>query len=368
MKRILFLSCYLPKEAGAAEKNTKIMLRSFPKDMHVDLVYYRYKADTLYEPESDNVSVIKMYQITTGRKILNALMMPFLYPLFSVRFNIFQLRWINKQCRENHYDAIVCDHSQMFLFGKYLDKNALKILVSHDVIYQRIARDSKSALKRKWCLWSEKFCLKVENSQVFTFSQKDCDLLTNLYGVQARCSYDYIDERIIESDPSKKTDDFVMLGNWGRKDNLEGALWLINTALKDIGRPCKIHIIGSKFKDEYITNDNPNLKVINHGFIDNPYPLIAGSKALLSPLFTGAGIKVKVLEALACGIPVIGTEIAFEGIPKEFASFMIMAKTPEEYDNSMKSVNRTDIERKEFKEKFIKVFRNEMIPEYLESK
>jgi len=34
------------------------------------------------------------------------------------------------------------------------------------------------------------------------------------------------------------------------------------------------------------------------------------SKALISPLFTGAGIKVKVIEALACGIPVIGTDIA----------------------------------------------------------
>jgi glycosyltransferase involved in cell wall biosynthesis len=36
---------------------------------------------------------------------------------------------------------------------------------------------------------------------------------------------------------------------------------------------------------------------------------------LLIPLFSGAGIRIKVIEAMQFGIPFIGTEIALEGIP-----------------------------------------------------
>ena len=50
------------------------------------------------------------------------------------------------------------------------------------------------------------------------------------------------------------------------------------------------------------------------GFVDNPYKIMSESLGLIAPLFHGAGIKVKVIESLACGTPVIGTEVAFEGI------------------------------------------------------
>ena len=39
------------------------------------------------------------------------------------------------------------------------------------------------------------------------------------------------------------------------------------------------------------------------------------SRALIAPLFKGAGVKVKVVEALCCGTPVLGTSVALEGIP-----------------------------------------------------
>ena len=50
------------------------------------------------------------------------------------------------------------------------------------------------------------------------------------------------------------------------------------------------------------------------GFVDNPYPIIAQAKGLIAPLFHGAGVKVKVIESLSLGTPVMGTDITFEGI------------------------------------------------------
>lgn len=50
------------------------------------------------------------------------------------------------------------------------------------------------------------------------------------------------------------------------------------------------------------------------GFVENPVREISACQALIAPLKKGAGVKVKVLDALSSGTPVIGTDIAFEGI------------------------------------------------------
>ena len=104
------------------------------------------------------------------------------------------------------------------------------------------------------------------------------------------------------------------------------------------------------------------------GFVDNPYPIIANAKALISPLFTGAGVKVKVIDALACGTPVIGTDISFEGIDEDFSSFMLLANTPEEFVHKIKTVDITLEDKLNFRKKFISCYSNKSVIRYINSK
>jgi glycosyltransferase involved in cell wall biosynthesis len=50
-------------------------------------------------------------------------------------------------------------------------------------------------------------------------------------------------------------------------------------------------------------------------FVDDLEPLLASSAALLAPIIFGTGIKIKILDALAYAVPVLGTTAAFEGVP-----------------------------------------------------
>jgi glycosyltransferase involved in cell wall biosynthesis len=50
------------------------------------------------------------------------------------------------------------------------------------------------------------------------------------------------------------------------------------------------------------------------GFVDDLTELFAESRVFAAPLFEGGGIKIKILEALARGIPVVTTPIGAEGI------------------------------------------------------
>lgn len=52
---------------------------------------------------------------------------------------------------------------------------------------------------------------------------------------------------------------------------------------------------------------------------------------MVAPLVLGAGIKVKIIEALSSGIPVLTNEIGIEGIHAETGRDYLLCRTPEEY-------------------------------------
>lgn len=64
MKKILFLTAFVPNEAAAAEKNTKFMLDDLGRFYLVDLVYFKYDIDESYIPTH------KMYEFFEFVKIL----------------------------------------------------------------------------------------------------------------------------------------------------------------------------------------------------------------------------------------------------------------------------------------------------------
>ena len=366
MEKVLFLTAFAPSENAAAEKNTKIMLKDLSCSFDVDLLYFKYDRNGEYIPETPNINVVRIVRNTTAYKLTNILLYPWVHPYFSVRFNWSILRYIKRLMSQTKYKAVIIDHSEMFLYGKYIDKSVPKILLAHDVMAQRVARSS-NALIAKICRISEGFAINQYNSVISTFNQKDVDLFEQLYNKKAILSLDYIDERIINYKSTYKNDDYVMFGNWRRADNYEGAIWFFDSVAPLIDWKIKIRIIGKGFPMDKLHVTNPNVEIINEGFVDNPYPEIAECKAEISPLFSGAGIKVKVIEALASGTPVIGTEMAFEGFPERYNIFMLKASSPEDFCKLLKQCNFSAEERLIFKKMFIQDFQSLTIPNYIKT-
>lgn len=366
MKKVLFITAFLPSDNAAAEKNTRIMLEDLSIENIVDLVYFRYSTDSLYQSPNKNIRIIEAFKNSLIRKILCILFFPFIHPIFSVRFSWFKLYVLKKKIRQGKYDVIICDHSQTFLYAKYLDKSIPKILLSHDVIAQRVSRTS-SKLMYKICVLSEKFCLNIPNSHIFSFCQKDCDLIESIYNIKALLCFDYIDPQIINVEPLSIGNYFVFIGKWSRADNLDGVVWFMEKVVPLLTEKTNIKIIGKAFPHKYLSHTSQNVHIDYLGFVDNPYPLIANAKALLSPLFTGAGIKVKVVESLACGTPVIGTNIAFEGFSSDYSQGMILAEDANSFAKAMQNLNMGLQERIVLKNKFINNYRSITIPKFIKT-
>lgn len=53
------------------------------------------------------------------------------------------------------------------------------------------------------------------------------------------------------------------------------------------------------------------------GFVDSVAPYFESSNVLIAPIQSGGGIRVKALEALAHGVPCVGTPLGLSGVPSE---------------------------------------------------
>lgn len=363
-EKVLIFTAFVPNEAAAGEKNSLLMIKDLSQYFDVDIAYFKYGWQDEYKPKGDNVKVLKVFKNSLEIKVMNAIMHPFFYPIFTIRYNRSIKKWLQKQVDKEEYTAIVFEHSQMLLYARRLKTQALKILFSHDVMYQRVSR-AHNCLFSMFCKKTESYCLHTEGTISFTISKKDATLIEKLYNVHSEYSDIYIDEKVIKAIPDKINKSYVFIGKWTRADNLDGVVWFFNNVVPFINQKIKIIILGRNFPVDKIRNSNPLIEVDIPGFVDDPYPVIANSQAMLAPIFTGAGVKVKVLESLACGTPVIGTDIAFEGIADDFKEYMILVDKPEEYAFQMGNINFTIEERRHFKEKFLKNYSKSTITEYL---
>lgn len=239
--------------------------------------------------------------------------------------------------------------------------------MAHDIITQRYSRYNNMCVT-KFCFITENWILHTKYSRIFTFSRKDSNLIHSYFELPSTPTSFYLSRNIINSLPDKLEDYFVFFAMWKRIDNYKGLEWFLKKVLPLIDGEIKLKIIGLGLNVNLIKFIEKKYNIEYLGFVDNPYPIIANAKALISPLFTGAGVKVKVIDALACGTPVIGTDISFEGIDEDFSSFMLLANTPEEFVHKIKTVDITLEDKLNFRKKFISCYSNKSVIRYINSK
>jgi glycosyltransferase involved in cell wall biosynthesis len=86
-----------------------------------------------------------------------------------------------------------------------------------------------------------------------------------------------------------------------------------------------------------ITGDNAGLplppadNVALTGFVDDVRPLIASAWVSLVPIRVGGGTRLKILEAMALGTPVVATSKGAEGLDAKHGEHLLIADSPEAF-------------------------------------
>ena len=143
------------------------------------------------------------------------------------------------------------------------------------------------------------------------------------------CSPFYHQYFEIENDASSSKE-IIFFGAMSRVENQDAALWFLNNVMPII-EPLgfRFTVIGNK-PPRGLTELQTNSFTCT-GFVKSIEPFMTNSLCMVVPLNLGAGIKIKVLEAMSAGIPVLTNSIGIEGIPAKAMTEYLHCETPDEY-------------------------------------
>ncbi|WP_414637017.1 glycosyltransferase [Arenimonas sp.] len=108
----------------------------------------------------------------------------------------------------------------------------------------------------------------------------------------------------------------LFVGSYRHPPNVDAAHWLADEIFPRIRarRPgLELHLVGADAPaDVAALGERDGIRF--HGHVPDLGPLLASSRISLAPLRYGAGVKGKVNQALALGLPVVATHCAVEGM------------------------------------------------------
>lgn len=127
--------------------------------------------------------------------------------------------------------------------------------------------------------------------------------------------------------------DILFYGAMYRTENNISAKWFIEKVMPLLPKEFRFVVVGARPQKELLEMQDERVRVL--GFVENIGPYFSESICLAAPLLLGAGIKVKILEAMSAGVPVLTNEIGIEGIGAEPDKEYLHCVTGEEYADAI---------------------------------
>jgi GT2 family glycosyltransferase/SAM-dependent methyltransferase/glycosyltransferase involved in cell wall biosynthesis len=131
--------------------------------------------------------------------------------------------------------------------------------------------------------------------------------------------------------PPEDRTGILFVGGFEHPPNIDAAVCLVKEVMPVIWRELgdvQVTIVGSAPPPEVVALASPLVDVT--GWVEDLQPLFEGSRLMVAPLHYGAGIKGKITQSLAVGLPVVTTPIGAEGLDGRDEQSMLIGDTPQE--------------------------------------
>lgn len=271
--------------------------------------------------------------------------------------------------QENHFDIIQLESlfiSPYIPLIRQLSK-APVILRAHNIehlIWERLYRGERNPLK-KWYLKHLASTLKeyelraiTEVDGIVAITPKDaryfeqqapCTPVISIpYGIAPRVIEKY-SERVtnnvktdINTTGGDKTDTceamipesnvLFHLGSMNWMPNQEGIRWFLKEVWPEVRKQCKnasFHLAGRSMPDWLLHTKVEG--VVIDGEVDDALNYMQTHGIMVVPLFSGSGIRIKIIEGMLAGCAVITTTIGAEGINYTNGEQLLIADTAQEF-------------------------------------
>jgi GT2 family glycosyltransferase/glycosyltransferase involved in cell wall biosynthesis len=136
--------------------------------------------------------------------------------------------------------------------------------------------------------------------------------------------------------PFEQRRDILFIGAFAHPPNGDAVRWLADEILPSIHSrlpSLRCHIIGADPPREIRALANDRLKI--HGYVPDVKPFFDACRLSVAPLRYGAGVKGKVNQSLAYGLPVVATPQAAEGMFLEDGKSVLLADDPSAFASAV---------------------------------
>lgn len=130
--------------------------------------------------------------------------------------------------------------------------------------------------------------------------------------------------------------DIYFIGAFAHPPNSDAVLWfcrdILPLVISELPSLC-ILVIGGDPPAEIRTLASKHVRILGH--VPDLSPYLDGCRLSVAPIRYGAGVKGKVNQSLAHGVPVVGTSVAVEGMHLEHGQSVLIADTAEAFADAV---------------------------------
>jgi glycosyltransferase involved in cell wall biosynthesis len=330
---VLFLAPQLPYPGiSGGTLNSRKLLNFFCARHRVTLVSLIKENDRIYLKQFNNEYQNKIqesffFYLDKKRNALNFLLSLFAgLPLSMYRNYDKEIKsQVDQLIAKNNFDLVFCDYLIMTM---YLSKDVYGKTIFNDnnaeyMIWKRFARVEKNIIKRTIATF--------ESFRLFCYEIAQCKKVSMVIAAH---------EDINHLKPHAKNAGFTVINHLGNDDllrepniinrqvhnllfvstltweaNRQGIRWFVEKIypiIKDRIPDVSLYIIGKYDKPFLSNNNDQSIHIL--GFVPDLRETYSSAEIFICPLQFGSGTKIKLLDAMYCGLPIVTTSVGAESI------------------------------------------------------
>ena len=262
---------------------------------------------------------------------------------------------------DNEVDILQIEDPSMALYVNAVPKGSRirTVLTFHDINFKKYERISKlePSLKRKLRLrfhshmmrkWEPKFAANF--TRCVTMSDVDRELLLEVDSeLKVHTIPNGVDTELFQPFPEKPSSmmyHLLFVGNMDYRPNIEAVKWFTEQVMPWLDQSIPNYmfwIVGVNPREEVLALKSAKVQVT--GRVPDVRPYYENANVVIVPLFAGGGTRLKILEAMSLGRPVVSTTIGAEGLELIPGQHLLIADDVQDFRSGIEALIQDDMFR-----------------------
>lgn len=231
---------------------------------------------------------------------------------------------------EQRFDVCIVEHAFLSILTEALPPNVKLILDTHDIVADRVESLRKMGVEPRPIIdipAARELAYFLRFDLIMAINNADYDKITKMVkGKKVILAPHPIIPRKHAIRPEPRVIGFI---GSSYPPNIDSISWFARTVWPFVQKAgLSLNIYGNVSREIY-TGDIASVSI--RGFIDDLHSIYDEIDIVVNPVRFGAGLKIKNLEALGNGLPLVTTSHGAIGIDKEINKSFLVADDPAEF-------------------------------------